>query len=115
MNVISRRNVLKFGIGIGLVAGISQCVKNVSSKEKFGASVDEFVSVHTAWFEAEKVKPQIYLSSLSDSVFTNSDLMQVQIESDFYDNRILLVNGLMLSKTEAALIAVALENQLLFI
>ncbi len=70
--------------------------------------INECKAVHRHWIQVEGHSPVEYLAELG---FDNQPKLKKIIQNDFEEHNIFIVGGLVLAKTEAAIIATMGESQ----
>ncbi len=74
-------------------------------KRNHQGMLKECHTVYLSWISSEPIAPKLYLSKLGVNVFQGKGALTQIIRQDFKDQKTFIVNGLVLSKTEACLIA----------
>lgn len=74
------------------------------------ALFDELIQVHRCWFQQIRMAPASFLSQFSNDRLKDQKFLSQQITADFVRGDTVDVNGLLLSKTEAAIMALSVET-----
>ena len=108
----SRRSILKMlsGITTGLAGLRPELVSAMDAIDKDemlpDAVIRDCTAVYVAWIARESVSPPRYLSAKLNSTGSPGGLKMTElIDRDFANNEIFVIDGLVLSKSEAASLA----------
>jgi len=69
------------------------------------SALNELKEAQIIWEKSEKCCPIQFINELSRSVINDQTLLRAQISNEFKKSEIVNINGLIVSKTEAALLA----------
>ena len=106
MTNILRRRVLKFGLGIITAASMPAIAPHsINLKDNLSAAeFSELKILHSEWVKQGNGEPRHVIADLQLESFGLGPL-QNRFEQDFIQGKIFVVNGLILSFTEAAILA----------
>ena len=108
MRKISRRHLLKYSI-LPTIAGVFApfLQRKTDDRALAGANLaKEIHQVRLAWFESNRTQPVDFLFPNGDSVFGSLRDFETERRADFESGNTIIVKGLVLSRTEAALLLV---------
>lgn len=109
---IQRRNFIQLFLAYAFLGNSEAASRNYLNNEDFEhwklnnqELVKECNTVYLSWISSESSTPKQYLSKLGIDGFQGERKLSQLIHQDFKDQKTFIVNGLVLSKTEACLIA----------
>ena len=97
MSSLSRRDILKL-LTVGSTALSLPLHHFTTADSSIDETLNELISVHRAWLKTEASNAESHLSSLLHT----GNLKQI-ISEEFSQGDVIYVNGLILSRTEAAI------------
>jgi len=101
---MNRRRFLAFSTSAITLLPLSSFI-NTYNKVDQSFLEDELQHLLTQWNIREKDTPEVYLADKNISVNSDVKLLKQQRVQDFKYGNVFILNGLVLSKTEAALLA----------
>jgi len=104
MQRMDRRKLLKIMASLPLLMTY-QSLSKTENRNYDNSVLNELKKAQIVWEKSEKCCPIQFINKLSISVINDQTLLRAQISNEFKKNEVVDINGLIVSKTEAALLA----------
>jgi len=101
---MDRRKLLKIMASLPLLMTY-QSLSKTENRNYDNSVLNELKKAQIVWEKSEKCCPIQFINKLSISVINDQTLLRAQISNEFKKNEVVDINGLIVSKTEAALLA----------
>ena len=107
------KNLVVISANIGLFSGsLSAATLGSDNSDRFDSNIrKELFCVYREWTKKYRLEPTRFLLDCGISQFTSCKQIRHLTRMDFATSRIININGLVLGKTEAAVIASLYEIQ----
>jgi len=90
---------------MGLIAGASTVVLAKLNGLEKANNANEYTRIYKKWVNEKNVEPEVFLSQSTIREAVESSEIEDLIIDDFHNNRVFIIDGLVLSEVEGALVA----------